>query len=120
MLGKIEDGRRRGQQRMKWLDGITDSMDRSLSKLWGMVNNREAWSTVDALALPVRLQVAGDVRCAQELPTDVTGHLAFVAHHVRPQPVFGGKGSSACLHEGGKLFLNIDYPVLLILKYVIF
>lgn len=53
--------------------------------------------TVDALALPVRLQVAGDVCCAQELPTDVTGHLAFVAHHVRPQPVFGGKGSSACL-----------------------
>lgn len=53
--------------------------------------------TVDALALPVRLQMAGDVRCAQELPADVTGHLAFVAHHVRPQPVFGGKGSSACL-----------------------
>ena len=80
MLGKIEGGRRRGQQRMRLLDGITDSIDMNLSKLWEIVKDREAWRVVVQFSSVTQscLTLCNPMDCSTP---------DFLVHHQLPEPL---------------------------------
>ena len=75
MLGKIEGRRRRGRQRMRWLDGITASLDMGLSKLWVMVKDREAWHAADHGIVKSQTQLVTDSSSNKSIRTTITCNI---------------------------------------------